>query len=595
VLPTIVVWHREADVPRVPGNRGPTGQLEPTDPVRRLAVALRSRRPNVSHLEHRVVLLSIVTRWTTVVVGAVFGALDDPLDPAWVLATLALISYASAQTLHPVDLSSPFGTRTRALVLLELVGTVLAVAATGGLLSPFVLTPTTSLLLIGYVWGRHAALGATIAGASAAASAVMIQRFDPASGRSAPQLGIVFLLSGALGVFARNLVMEIEADRAAAMDHAAEMATANELLVSLHALAQTLPSSLDLGEVMSSIRHRIHSLFEVTALVVFLRDDASDGWRVELAEGLRVPALIGTDQLPAPLVKVAAGGPPVVVSDRLVTQEEGMSPVTRSGIYSAMRARGRLVGLVAIEHLPPRAYGTESVALLERLSGVFGLSVDNARWFGRLRVFGAEAERARIARELHDRIAQSLAYVAFELERVQGAPGDQREALLDLHGVVRDIVSELRETLYELRATVTEDTDLAVVAGEYVQRFEARTGITVDWHADVDVPLPYHCEQEIWRVLQEALTNVERHSGARHARVRWTVDNGTAQLVIEDDGCGFAPDTVVGDHYGLVGMRERADAIGARLRVESSPGRGSRVELQVETTAPQLLARTQQS
>ena len=98
------------------------------------------------------------------------------------------------------------------------------------------------------------------------------------------------LLCGALGAFTRNLVVEIEAQRAAAIDQATQMATANDLLVSLHALAQTLPASFDLGEVVESIRQRVRALFPYTALVVLVPDDAGAGWRAELAEGVRVAA-----------------------------------------------------------------------------------------------------------------------------------------------------------------------------------------------------------------------------------------------------------------------------------------------------------------
>ena len=117
----------------------------------------------------------------------------------------------------------------------------------------------------------------------------------------------------------------------------------------------------------------------------------------------------------------------------------------------------------------PEVYGPEQQDLLESLSSLLALSIDNARWFGRLRTLGAEAERARIARELHDRVAQSLAYVAFELERMQVIPGDKVGEIADLRVVVRDIVRELRETIYQLRANVSEVDDIEMVAGGYLE------------------------------------------------------------------------------------------------------------------------------
>ena len=245
------------------------------------------------------------------------------------------------------------------------------------------------------------------------------------------------------------------------------------------------------------------------------------------------------------------------------------------------------VGAVAIEHLPPEAYGPDDRDLLESLSSVLALSLDNARWFGRLHTLGAEADRGRIARELHDRIAQSLAYVTFELERIQHLPGDKLEEIGNLHDVVRDVMQELRETIYQLRANVSEENEFTNVAAAYLHRFEERTGITTTWTPDASKRLPYRVEQELWRIVQEALANVERHSAATEVVVRWDVDEqGGARLEVSDDGRGFDPGKVAGDHYGIVGMRERADAVGARLNVVSRAGRGTSVVVELETSSP---------
>jgi signal transduction histidine kinase len=199
-----------------------------------------------------------------------------------------------------------------------------------------------------------------------------------------------------------------------------------------------------------------------------------------------------------------------------------------------------------------------------------------------LRLFGAEAERARIARDLHDRIAQSLAYVAFELERLRDVDAEHREEIQSLHEVVRSVVSGLRETLYQLRAGVTEEEDLEHAATEYFARFAERTGVQVHWRHHVQQRLPMPLEQEVWRILQEAITNVERHAAARNVYVTWDVRLGRAFLEVRDDGRGFDPAAVYGDHFGLVGVRERADAIRARLTITSTPGNGTTLSLRVE-------------
>jgi signal transduction histidine kinase len=143
-------------------------------------------------------------------------------------------------------------------------------------------------------------------------------------------------------------------------------------------------------------------------------------------------------------------------------------------------------------------------------------------------------------------------------------------------------MQELRGTIYQLRANVGEDNEFTAVAADYLKRFEERTGIATVWTNDTVRRLPYRVEQELGRIVQEALANVERHSGATQVIVRWEIDDTAARLEVSDDGKGFDPGQVVGDHYGIVGMRERADAIGARMRVVSLPGRGTSVVVEVE-------------
>jgi len=558
---------------------------KPSQGFGRLAASLASSDQAAPRIESRLLRLTVTTRWVTIAAGVAFGVLRHS-GGHFVLATVALVAFGMLQTVHQMR-PSP-ATRIRFLVILELVLTVTVSTVTGGLASPYVLTPITGLLLAGYVWGRRAPVGTLVAGVIAAAATIAMQSISATDQRSAGQIAVVFLLCGALGAFTRNLIAEIETQQAAAIDQAAEMATANELLVSLHALAQTLPASFDLREVVESMRVRLRSVLRFSALVVLVRDDAQSVWTVELAEGVRLPGHLTEADLPQPLQRALASAQPILIDDRLVRPDEGgFAALARSGMYTALRARGALVGMIALEDVVPDVYGPDQRDLLENLSSLLALSVDNARWFGRLRTLGAEAERARIARELHDRVAQSLAYVAFELERLQGVPGDKVPEIADLRDVVRDIVRELRETIYQLRSNVSEVEDIVMVADSYLRRFAERTGIATEWIPVASSPLPYRIEQELWRIGQEALVNVERHAEATSVVVRWDVHDGIARLEVSDNGSGFEPAAVAGEHYGLVGMRERADAIGAHLAIESRPGRGTKVAVELALSSQQ--------
>ena len=521
-------------------------------------------------------------RWAAVSIGAAITLWRSPTDIATICLAVSLTIFSLWQTLVPPDLEHP-DRRLSVIVGVELGLTFVAASLTGGLESPYVLTPMVPLMLAGFAWASTRIIGVAYSGLVAIGILGLARRANPEASRSGVLLAVVFLLCAILGAFIRRLMDETSARHAAALDQATRMATANQLLISLHGIAQTLPSSLDLAEVTESTRTRIRELFAYGSLVVLLRDDFGHQWRTAIADGVRTPALVSDAELPEPLRAASDATSPHVIGDLLVSGITGTSAMARSGLYAALRARGNVVALVAIEHSDPARYGPADRDLLASISGPIALSLDNANWFSRLRIFGAETERARIARDLHDRIAQSLAYVAFELERLadsqQAAPTTE---LADLRDVVRGVVTELRDTLYELRAAVTTSDDLVSVAARYLDKYERRTGLGVTFDHDVAERPPVAVEQELWRIAQEALENVARHARAERVRLRYGSVPGRVALEVIDDGRGFAPHAVGGDHYGLVGMRERADAIGGRLTVDSRPGRGARIRVELE-------------
>ena len=210
----------------------------------------------------------------------------------------------------------------------------------------------------------------------------------------------------------------------------------------------------------------------------------------------------------------------------------------------------------------------------------------------RLRAVEAEraavAERTRIARDLHDRIGQSLAYMAFELDNIVSKETRGEEvgpALAQLRNDVRGVIREVRDTLYDLRTDVSDAHDIADTLEAYVARIHERSTLRVELFCDRDARLPLLQEREMWRIAQEALTNVERHSRADKARVLWRCNGESAALEVTDNGVGF-PDGKAGrlDSYGIMGMRERASSIGATLELTSRPNEGSRVRCSLVRT-----------
>ncbi len=530
----------------------------------------------LGHLGPLVTLL----RWLSLLVGiALIPTTSDPTSPALIVATLALLANTIFRTIRPLRLQ-PANWRAEGMLLLDLALAVFMITLTGDWASPFLLTPVPTVILAAYGWGYREGL------ATAAVTGATLALADALSGVSEDTLrtgvlaSVVVLLAALVGGFTRQLWLESERRQQATLDQVTRMAVANDLLHALHDIVQTLPSSLDLSEVVTSGRESFRELVDSTVAVVLVPDDTSDTWHVELSEGVRIPTTIAPAELPDVLVQALRSKTVVRFDDLTPATGAAFGEATRSALGTALRAHDRIVGLVMIEHEVENAYTDEDASMISGLASSLALAVDNARWFSRLRTLGAEAERARIARDLHDNVAQSLAYVGFELDRLATVHDDPE--LSDLYAVVRGVVAELRETLYQLRVTVGQTQDLVDVAREYLERWSLRTGVEAEFLPDTHGRrVPAQVEQELWRILQESLTNVERHADASHAWVSWRIDEQHARLEVRDDGRGITTDEP-NERYGLVGIRERADAVGAHVTLTSEPERGTSVLVELE-------------
>lgn len=524
-------------------------------------------------------------RWSAVLFGVAVSLVRDPRDAiAWACAT-SLCSFSLWQTIQRPRLDQ-VTRRLAVLTAFELCLAVTTILLTGGIESPYVLTPMVPLMLGGYAWASQRIVALAYSGLAVVALVAIARQGQPQTSRSGVLLGITLLLCSVLGAFTRRLIDEAADRHSATLDQFTRMGTANDLLVSLHSIAQTLPTSLDLTEVTESLRARLRDLFDYTALTVLVRDEFGDSWRSAIADGVRVAHTQSVAELADPLARARLLVTPFAITDLGAEGIAGCSPSARTGLYAPLWARGRVRGLIALEHTETGRYGSDEVDLLASITHAIALSLDNAMWFNRLRLLGAETERARIARDLHDRIAQSLAYISFELERHAEAPRPPTTAELgELRDVVRGVVTDLRDTLYELRAAVGPKDDLVAVATRYLERYERRTGLSVHFDHTVAMKAPVAIEQELWRVAQEALENAARHARATAIRFGYSCQNGRISMEITDDGLGFEPRRGTADRYGLVGMRERADAIGAAFTLDSSPGWGTRIRVDMEVRA----------
>jgi signal transduction histidine kinase len=279
----------------------------------------------------------------------------------------------------------------------------------------------------------------------------------------------------------------------------------------------------------------------------------------------------------------------------------------RSLMGVPLLVEGELVGVLHVATRRPRVFTNQDLALLHTVADRIALALDRARLFeevraGRSRLEALsrrlvdlqEAERQEIARELHDEVGQLLTGLKVLLEqetRRLGPVGNggrlARDRRQEMRRIVSDLMTRVRDLSMDLRPPMLDDFGLSPTLLWHIERFEAQTGLDVDFrHTGLRRRFAPQVETAVFRIVQEALTNVARHAGVRRARVQAWTDRSGIHLVVQDSGRGFdAPAVLARPSSGLSGMRERARLLGGQLAIESSPGMGARLTARIPLAA----------
>lgn len=517
-------------------------------------------------------------RWTTTA-AALLVLSTEPRSRSDAVAGAVVLAYAVWRTIRPVEISQR-GRHRVVGIMSEAAVMVSAVVATGQWDSPYVLGVFTVVSLAGFSGGMLAALP-TAAACIAAIAVPYHLGSHPAEATLTVQWAGEIALVGTVTGYARRITLRASAETSAFLGRLQQLSEANSLLLQLHRVATTLPMSLDLSETLESSANRLRDLFEPDVMVILTRDEAPR-WTVVRASGVKLGSHLEDKDLPPVLADTSTLLLPQLLG--YLGGSAGLGAESASGIYAPLWARQELVGLVAVERRAENPLAAPQLALMEAFAQQMAVAIDNARWFSRIGTLAAERERSRIARDLHDSVGQSLALVGFELDRAAKSRSEEevRRQLHELRETVRSVMSDLRETLYNLRTDVSEELGLTRVLSDFIDVVGRRSDLGISLQVDAPRRLPLAVEREIYWIAREAVTNAERHAGATSLSVVWTTDDQNAVLCVADDGQGMPS----GDHrraggYGLVGMQERADAIGASLAITSAPGSGTEVRVTV--------------
>jgi signal transduction histidine kinase len=519
--------------------------------------------------------------------GALVRAAPDLRAGHWGITTIMIcaVVFTAVACWKPAIYRNDNIVRRR--IVAEQILNTAAVLLSGAWASPFVLFFVPTGMLAGFAAGAiYSVYVAAIAVVVATVQFVGVVGVTAGLRDGALWAGLLGLVAFTSGL-AHRAAADAARQQQAAMDRVSRLAEANSLLFSLQRVAQTLPASLDLEEVLDSTVGRLRTMLAHDAIGVYLLDTATQQMVPARTNGIPAPQAFELSHLPRGL-QMAIDSPKTVRFDKLI-DGHGVSPESHSGLYAALRTRGTLVGMIAIESNSLDAFGQQQAEVVHGLSEPFGIAIDNARMFLRIGTLAADEERKRIARDLHDHVGSSLAMIGFEVDRVISMASnhpDMDPALRELRQQVSAVITDVRETLYDLRTDVSDTRDLVDTTREFLSRVEQRSGIATECDLRIDPRLPLIVERELWQIVREAVVNSERHSKAQHIVVSGRREGGRITLVVRDDGVGIDPKRARPDSYGLTGMRERALRLDGDLTVRSLDTGGTEMRIDFTEGTP---------
>jgi signal transduction histidine kinase len=363
-------------------------------------------------------------------------------------------------------------------------------------------------------------------------------------------------------------------------------------------LAQTVGSTLELDEVVSRAAEQIvaalgvdrcsfHLVDEERRSTVFLRRPSDWSSRVFRSFDSYTSYFREVLTTREPLTSYDAQ------SDPRFRRGKARELGAKSAVAVPLMAKGKVVAVAwtyTVEDY--RRFTREEIALAQGIGNMLGLVIQNAQLYERSKLVTVMEERARLSREIHDGVAQTLGVLQLKASQLEGSLSDDRIAeslghLAELQEMISRAYRDLREAMFGLRTVVEPGMDLVRVLRRFLAHYQVQYGLDARFEAKGDQPviLDEETQAQAMRILQEALRNVLRHAGTGRATVRLERHVDGLRICVVDEGQGFDRALLQGKddcrHLGLRTMRERAVSVGGTLNVESGPGQGTSVVLQL--------------
>jgi signal transduction histidine kinase len=397
-------------------------------------------------------------------------------------------------------------------------------------------------------------------------------------------LALVWLMTLVLAGQER-LVVELRELRSQAEERTRE-------IEALYRADEVLHASLKLDQVLQALVDVATDLLGADKTAVMVWDEHHERLRARAGRGFSPATLARMVHGPGEGVtwRVAESGVPITVDDvrqdprvaRHLSDPEGI----RSFLQAPIKVGGEVFGVFGVNFCELHTFTHEEQRVLLSLAQRAALAIENARLYEQAQGKAALEERERLARELHDSVTQSLYGAALYAEAAgralaDGEPKPAADNLQELRVTIQEALAEMRLLLFELRPPLLEEQGLVGALQSRLNAVEARAGLVTEFAGEASARLPAEIEQELFRIAQEGLNNVLKHAHATRVGVRLDVSDGRIALEIADNGLGFEPSLGGGGGFGLASMRQRAERLGGSLRIDSTPGAGTRVCVEI--------------
>jgi signal transduction histidine kinase len=368
----------------------------------------------------------------------------------------------------------------------------------------------------------------------------------------------------------------------------------SQQLESLMEVGAALARETELPKLLELVARRLRELIGAR-LVVIAVPVGDDSLRIDAANGEDAEEFLGMQ-----LDRSSSKGGRVLgrqrserldslIDDPEVEREFARRMGMRAALFVPLLVGQRAIGVIqAFDKLAAdRRFSNEDLRLAETFAAQASIAVDTAARVARdalqRAVEGQELERRRLARELHDETGQALTSILLGLRALEESKSeDVGAAVSNLRELVVQTLQDVRRLAVELRPTALDDFGLAAALERLASTFSEQTGTKVELESGLgDDRLPSDVETVLYRIVQEALTNVVKHAQAEHVSIVLQRKGGAVTTVIEDDGRGFSGDDQKDGGLGLVGMKERVELVNGRLEIESAEGAGTTLVVEV--------------